>query len=352
MKLGWTLVWMAALASTPALAALVPTSPMQVTVVSGKYGYAFSLNDAGQYAVNYAGPEIPFEVASIDGGPEPQGVTGLGGGSTRIAAINNLGEAVGTSTTAGGQLHSFLYASGRTRDLTTEYGAARAIAINDRGDITAQAPDERAMVIRDGHAEVFGPSNSVAGAINERGDILVEYFPPGQGSRTAVYSNGELNDLPALGGPHVLGGSINEAGWVSGYGTTLDGRLHALLYDGTSVTDLTPQAANGFAYDINDLGQVVGTMDNRAFLYADGTRVDLNSFVDPGAELLLTSASDINNRGQVLAHACDRAGVFCYDTVLLDAIPPVPEPSRILMLALASSLLGAWSCARARAHAL
>ncbi|WP_373888240.1 PEP-CTERM sorting domain-containing protein [Massilia sp. Mn16-1_5] len=30
----------------------------------------------------------------------------------------------------------------------------------------------------------------------------------------------------------------------------------------------------------------------------------------------------------------------------------MPEPSRILMLALASSLLGAWSCVRARAHAL
>lgn len=253
---------------------------------------------------------------------------------------------MGTSTTAEGALHAFFHSSGRTRDLTLAYGAGRAVAINDRGDITAQSTDERAMVIRDGRAEAFGPPNSVAGAINERGAILVEYFPQEQGSRTAVYSGGQLNDLPTLGGAHLLGGAINEACWVSGYGSTGDGRLHAWLYDGTAVTDLTPQAATASAHDINDLGHVVGSMDDRAFLYAEGRLVDLNSFVDSSADLLLTSASDINNRGQILAHACDRAGAFCYNTVLLDAVPPVSEPPRSLMLALAACLLAARSVYR------
>lgn len=340
MKLLWATFSMAAVLGLQPVAAAAAPAWLSATPVSGKYAVAFSLNDAGQYAVNNFGPEIPYELASIDGGPEPENIGSLGGSISRISALNNKGEAVGASTTGEGALHAFFYSSGRMRDLTTAYGIERAAALNDRGDVTGQAPGERAMVIRKGRAEVFGPPNSVAGEINEAGDILVEYFPQGQGSRTAVYRAGELSDLPTLGGEHVLGGAINEAGWVSGYGSTADGRLHAWLYDGRTMTDLTPLAASATAHDIDDLGQVVGSMDNRAFLYAAGQLVDLNSFVDPGADLLLTAATDINNRGQILARSCDRAGVFCYGTMLLDAVPPVPELPQLLMLATALGLFG------------
>lgn len=333
-------VWMAAALGLQPVAAGAAPPWLSVTPVSGKYSAAFSLNDAGQYAVNNFGPEIPFELASIAGGPEPENVGSLGGSISRIAAINNKGEAVGASTTREGAMHAFFYSSGRMRDLTAAYGVERVAALNDRGDITGQAPGERAMVIRNGRAEVFGPPNSVADDINEAGDILVEYFRPGQASHTAVYGAGQLNDLPTLGGVHLLGGAINDAGWVSGYGSTPDGRLHAWLYDGKSITDLTPLAANGTAHDINNLGHVVGSMDNRAFLYAGGQLVDLNTFVDPEADLLLTAAIDINNRGQILATSCDRAGVFCYGTMLLDNVPPVPELPQFLMLATALSLFG------------
>lgn len=313
---------------------------LTATPVSGKYSSAFALNDAGQFAVNNSPPEIPIEAASISSLTQSESIGGLGGPITRIASINNEGEAVGVSTTAEGMAHSFLYSSGRMTDLSLVYGPGRVNAINDRGEITGQSADDRALVIRNGRAEVFGPPHSVAGDINERGDILVEYFEPGRPSRTAVYSQGRLSDLPMRDGVSLLGGAINDAGWVSGYGTTSGGRLHAWLYDGATITDLTPLAANAFAYDINNLGQVVGTIDDRAFLYSEGQLVDLNRFVDPAADLLLISASDINNRGQILAHSCDRTGVFCYGTVLLDAIPPVPEPPAILMLLTALVPLG------------
>jgi hypothetical protein len=68
---------------------------------------------------------------------------------------------------------------------------------------------------------------------------------------------------------------------------------------------------------------------------------DLNTLIDPHADLLLTSAFDINNRGQILANSCDRTGVFCYGTVLLSPIPAVPEPPGVLMLLAALGLLGA-----------
>ena len=140
----------------------------------------------------------------------------------------------------------------------------------------------------------------------------------------------------------LLGSAINDAGWVTGYGFTGGGRAHAFLYDGTSMTDLTPAASSSAAYDINDLGEVVGTVDDRAFLYANGKMIDLNALVDPAADLLLTSAIAINNQGQVLAKSCDRAGVFCYATVRLDGIPAVPQPPQVTLC-----LAGlAWLCAR------
>lgn len=344
----WATLWIAGALGMQPLAAGAAPPWLSVTPVAGKYSAAFSLNDAGQYAVNNFGPDSPFELASI-GGPDPQDIGTLGGTTSRISAINNKAEAVGASTTAEGAMHAFFYSSGRMHDLTTAYGVERAAAVNDRGDITGQAPGERAMVVRNGRAEVFGTPISVAGDINAAGDILVEYFSPGDRARTAVYRDGRLNDLPTRGGEHLLGGSLNDAGWVSGYGSTPEGGLHAWLYDGKAITDLTPLAANGIAYDINNLGQVVGTMDDRAFLYAGGRLVDLNTLVDPEADLLLTVAEDINNHGQILARYCDRAGVFCYGTVLLDGIAPVPEPPQVLMLAAALALLARRRARSARA---
>jgi probable HAF family extracellular repeat protein len=318
-----------------------PAAPgyLAITPVAGKYAAAVGLNDAGHYAVNSFGPEIPIQPASIVKPPFSEDVGSLGGNITRIRALNNKDEAVGISVTADGVLHSFLYSSGPMQDLTAGYGIASVGAINDRGDITGQSQDLRAMVIRNGRAEIVGPANSAAGAINQAGDMLIEYFPAGQASRTCVYSGGTCADLPQFGGSYAVATAISDPGWVTGYGTITDGRPHAWLYDGNTMADLTPSAANAAAYDINDLGHVVGAMDNRAFLYADGKVIDLNTLLDPGADLLLTSAFAINDREQILATGCDRTGVFCYTTVLLDVIPAVPEPSGRTMWLSALSLL-------------
>lgn len=324
----------ALLAILPPLAGAAPEY-FSYSPASGKYLRAIGPNDAGRYAVNSAGPETPYEGASINGGPMSESVPGLGGFITRIRALNNAGEAVGVSTTGSGEYHAFLYSDGRMQDLTARYGILDPRDINDRGDIAAQTPDSRALVLRNGVVDDFGPPNSMPGDMNGRGDVLLEYFPPEGGYRTAVYRDGKLVDLPGVGGRQVFGQAINDAGWVTGYFTTPEGRNHAFLWDGDAVTDLTPGAGSSFGYDINNVGQVVGVADDRAFLYADGELIDLNTRIDPTADLLLKSGDEINDRSQILSHSCDRAGVFCYGSMLLSPVPPVPEPS-----ASAMSLLG------------
>jgi probable HAF family extracellular repeat protein len=322
------------------LAAFAAAPGFSVTPIAGKYSTVVDLNDHGRYAVNSHGPDIPIEAASISGGPQNENLGSLGGGITRISAINNKGEAVGASTTSDGAMHSFFYSSGQMQDLGVRYGIGSVNAINDRGDVTGQTGDQRAMVIRDGRVEVIGPPDSSAGGINNAGDVLVEYFPNGQGIRTCIHRHGACEDLPPFGDLSAVASGINDSAWVTGHGADAIGRPHAWLYDGATMTDLTPAATNGAAYDINELGHVVGTIDNRAFLYADGKLIDLNMLADPESGLLLTSAFAINDHEQILANACDRTGTFCATTVLLDAIPAVPEPSSAAMWLSALALSG------------
>ena len=56
------------------------------------------------------------------------------------------------------------------------------------------------------------------------------------------------------------------------------------------------------AYDISDAGVIVGASDGHAVVWADGTMYDLNSLLaDPSPSFTLTSATGINNGGQIIA---------------------------------------------------
>ncbi len=330
----------ALLAMLAPIAAAVPeyfsTSP-----AGSKYASALALNNQGHFAVNSYGPETPYQGAGIIRSPFGEPVGGLGGYVTQVRALNDLDEAVGISTTGTGEAHSFFYSDGRMVDLTTRYGLQDVRDINNRGKIAARSADFRAAILRDGVVHVLEPDNSGAGDLNERGELLVGYYDYDNGyvPRTAVYSDGVLSELPLFGGKPVIGQAINDAGWVTGSVTGANGRTHAFLWDGDTFTNLTPWAANSFGYDINNRGQVVGVTDGRPFLYADGELIDPNTLIDPGADLLLVSADEINDRGQILAHSCDRTGVFCYGSTLLTPVPGVPEPAHFAMLAMGLALL-------------
>jgi len=323
---------MGAMLALPILAAAAVPEHYSFSPATGRYSWATALNDEGRYGVNSAAPDIPYQVASIQGGQTVESLGSLGGSITRISGLNNLGEAVGMSTTATGATAAFLYSAGRMDDLTARYGIVEASDINDRGEIAARTADGRALVLRNGVVDDFGPPDSIPGDLNDRGELLVSYLAEGEGYRTAVYSSGALTDLPRYGGQQLYGNAINDAGWITGYLMTADGRTHALLYDGATTAHLDPDAANATGYDINDLGEVAGVADDRAVMYANGEVIDLNTLIDPEADLLLKSADENNDRGQILAHSCDRSGVFCYGSVLLSPVPAIPEPSAAVML--------------------
>lgn len=104
-------------------------------------------------------------------------------------------------------------------------------------------------------------------------------------------------DLGTLGGTETFAMNMNDRGQVVGCSRTGAGALHAFVWDASrGMVDLGIDAANSCASDVNDGGQVVGyALDESgaptwAFLWEAGTLTNLG----PGG------AFDINDVGQVL----------------------------------------------------
>jgi probable HAF family extracellular repeat protein len=288
-----------------ALACLDAAAAPSYTVgpVTGKYGTAVALNEAGQVAVNNRESGFPWRGA-ITG---PSGVPDFGtfGGSDNVVhGINNKGDAVGLAQTADGETHAFHYSAGRLLDLSASAGLDNASVINDRGQIAGQH-EGRAYVYLDGALEFFGPPDTGVSDINERGDIVGAAVFDGDEPHAYLYSQGKMTDLGGLGGGFSTASAINDLGTIVGYGIAGDGRQRAFMVDAGVMTDIGGLAGTSAAFDINNHGQAVGMADQLPVLFSEGGVTDLNSLIAADSGYRLVWASAINDRGEILATGCN-----------------------------------------------
>jgi probable HAF family extracellular repeat protein len=226
---------------------------------------------------------------------------------SRANGVNAIGQVVGFSSLQrdSSESRAFLWtAQGGMFDIGTLGGAyAQANAINDVGFIT-------------GTAQIWAP-----GPVNH----AFIYSIKGAGPAA-------MRDLGVLGGLSSYGTAINNHNHVVGYSTIKpnEERVHAFLHDGNKMIDLGSLGASGqrwgsdlsVALAINNLDQVVGysflpvvgemPIQQVAFLWTrnssvigGGTMVNLNKLVANGTNYLLTSATAINDKGQIVASAYD-----------------------------------------------
>jgi probable HAF family extracellular repeat protein len=272
----------------------------------------------------------------------------FGGNQNGASAINNRGQIVGFSLNAtpdpysvfdfllvgvfpnnGTQTRAFLWDHGTMQDLGTLGGPdALAYLINERGQIAGQSytnsiPNpvtgfptfdpflwEKGTMVdlgtlggTYGFPLALNNGGQVVGTSNLAGDLTAHAF---------LWDRGVLTDLGTFGGNFGNANAINESGDVVGYASDPVVPALAFLWKNGVLNNLgtVDDDPCSTANAINASNQVVGisaTCDfatfRRAFLWENGSIVDLNSLIPPGSGLQLTLAEAINDRGEITVNA-------------------------------------------------
>ncbi|MUG97181.1 hypothetical protein F7734_34560 [Scytonema sp. UIC 10036] len=270
---------------------------------------ARSLNDLGQVVgVSYdalpsrRGWNVRAFLWSANNGMIDLGT--LGGQSSLANGINDLGQVVGSANTSNGQ--------------------GRAFRTSPNSPINPATDDLGTLSDRNGF--------SGATDINNQGQVL-GYISVGQGI-TFLWENNTIIELN-IGGASA----INNRGQIAG--SPLPGVSSAgVIWTEGAITDLGTLGGSGGANDINELGQVVGGVSTprgfHAYLWENGVLYDLNDLIPADSGWELTTATAINNNGQIVGSGTINGQESSYLLVPVSQTTPVPEPNyafEILMLA-------------------
>lgn len=244
--------------------------------------------------------------------------------ASRANQINNRGQVVGASLRSDGNPEPVLWENGRPRSLGLPPGAVsgQALDTNDRGEIVgvyqlndSWTGEQRSFIWRDGVISDLLPlppgSFSAAWGINNRGEVVGQAFGTVDGRTIAgayVWTNGTIRSLGSLGGQpgNTMAFAINERGEITGQSQTASEEYHAFLWRRGTIIDIgtLPGGGNSVGLDINNRGDIVGQADpGRGFIWRNGTMIDLGVL---GADF--SRAEAINERGDIAGLGFDLPG--------------------------------------------
>lgn len=270
----------------------------------------------------------------------------LPGGTESLAfSVNSRGQVVGYSNneildpfSMGGfptQTRAFLWQNRVMTDLGTLGGPdSLAFDVNERGQIAGQSytnstpnpttglPTQNPFYWENGKMTdlgTLGGTIGIANWMNNRGQVVGNSNVAGDQDFHAFLWDKEegLKDLGSLpGGSSSAANWINDAGEVVGGSNSSNGD-RAVLWKNGAMIDLgiLQGDCSSEAWAINSQGQIVGNsspdcvQDGNAVLWENGgAPINLNTLVLPGSGVTVVFAIDINDRGEIAAHALTATG--------------------------------------------
>jgi probable HAF family extracellular repeat protein len=277
-------------------------------------------------------------------------------GFSRAAAgdINSSGQIVGACFNSANSDRAFLYTGGSMTPLPLppapyNFGTG-AGGINDAGQVIFNGSTTqgyyRAYLWSGGTVTALGTlggASSGASDINNSGVIVGGTFTASNTSRAFRWSNGTMFDLGTLPGDVASSANaINDLGQIVGTSRPTNPSLpsRAVLWTGGGIVNLgvlPSYAYSSAANDINASGEVVGDSRTAAgiyhpFLWEEGTMTDLNNLIPANLGWDLTSASAINDFGQIVGYGTLNGKTRGF---LLSPTPtPTPEPLTVQLSAM------------------
>jgi probable HAF family extracellular repeat protein len=338
------------------------------------YSYATGISNVGQVVFN-AG------IGSTNGSPlrgflysdgQLLEISPLPGDTDiSVADINNFGQVLANSANDNNftGVTPLIYSDGTAQSIDLN---GIAYAINDSGQVVGGTsgggifpelafPFGAAFLYSNGTTTIVNTNlgeNYVAYGLNNLSQVVGIFGSPG---RAFLYDNGAITNLGTFpGDDYSTAFDINDLGQVVGHSSPngIDDAT-AFLYSSTagmiSLGKLFPTDNYSSALGINNNGQIVGlsgTNPNfftttgegfRAFLYSDGIMQDLNSLIAPDSGVILTQAENINDRGEIVGAGSINGELHA---VLLTPQQEVPEPASTMGVLLFSALGAGWQLKR------
>jgi probable HAF family extracellular repeat protein len=306
--------------------------------LGGIASYAYGINDAGTVVGSsmVTGFRYSHAYTYSGGAMTDLGVLKNLGLFSKAEDINSSGHIVGSSnyTTGSSSLyHAFVYKNNTMTDIGSLGGPISfGTGINSGGFVSGYG-NYSGGSIEKFHAFKWDPNtnqktdlgtlggdDSRAYDINDAGTV-VGVSTTGSQSHAFYHNGTSMIDIGVLPGFEVgsEARAVNNVGLAVGgsygfFGVHNTVLWHGFIYDPVSnqMTDLGNLGQGGnwsFAYDINDLGQVVGSANTtfgdsprHAWVWQSGVMKDLNTEIPQGTGWVLTEAYGINNNGQIVGY--------------------------------------------------
>ena len=256
----------------------------------------------------------------------------VAGDHTYAQGIDNAGVVVGfEQLNDTGPSHALVWSKGTVQDITSFSifpGGATATLISKKtgvvvgGGITSNGGGHM-FTYANGQMIDLGPTTTPASpvAMNDSGQILVNYQVSTNSSEPAIYFNGTFTLINAPANATVTAYGINDNGVVAGgiFYKTNALAPHAGLYSNGAWSDLgllTGAGRGTIAWSINSAGQVLGMAAYNPVYRPDigiktvpcilqnGVWVDLNTLISTNSSFYraLSRPVAINDAGQILVN--------------------------------------------------